>query len=191
MLPTSFTVTTEDYMLARRLYWYTPTRPTSPLTAELVSFALSSRGQAVVQRAGFVDLTVGIADAPRCDLRCPRRYAQLVAHAQRASLDFRFRSGSDSIDSRATRDLDRVVQFLGAHAGAKLVLLGFSDGAGDPARNLALSRARAQTIAAELARRGVHAAVVDGFGAAMPVAPNATEADRQRNRRVEVWLAGA
>ncbi|HEX3760257.1 MAG TPA: substrate-binding domain-containing protein [Kofleriaceae bacterium] len=29
---------------------------------------------------------------------------------------------------------------------------------------------------------------VEGLGAAMPVASNATEADRQRNRRVEVWL---
>jgi flagellar motor protein MotB len=34
----------------------------------------------------------------------------------------------------------------------------------------------------------VHATYVEGFGAAMPVASNATEADRQRNRRVEAWL---
>jgi flagellar motor protein MotB len=29
---------------------------------------------------------------------------------------------------------------------------------------------------------------VEGFGAAMPVASSATDPDRERNRRVEVWL---
>jgi phosphate transport system substrate-binding protein len=189
MLPTSFTVTTEGYMLARRLYWYTPPRPRSPHIAELVNFALSSDGQASVARAGFVDLSVSLAAAPRCDERCPRRYARLVAHAQRIALDFRFRYGSDDLDSRATRDLDRVVQFLRGQPGAQLYLLGFSDASGGGGSNLALSIARAKTIARDLEMRGVHAAVVDGFGDAMPVASNATELDRQRNRRVEVWLA--
>jgi phosphate transport system substrate-binding protein len=68
------------------------------------------------------------------------------------------------------------------------LLLGFSDGAGDPWFNLKLSRQRADTIAGELAARGVHAATVDGFGATMPVAANFTATDRERNRRVEVWI---
>jgi len=89
---------------------------------------------------------------------------------------------------QSARDLDRVVQFLRAYPGARLMLLGFSDGAGDPRANVWLSKQRAQTIARELATRGVRAAVVEGFGAAMPIAPNTTDADRQRNRRVEVWL---
>jgi phosphate transport system substrate-binding protein len=189
MLPTSFTVTTEGYMLARRLYWYTPPRPRSPRTAELVTFALSSDGQAAVARAGFVDLSVSLAPPPRCDDRCPRRYARLIAHAQRIALDFRFRYGSDDLDSRATRDLDRVVQYLRGQPGARLFLLGFSDASGDAGANLALSVARARTIARDLEMRGVHAAVVEGFGDALPVASNATELDRQRNRRVEAWTA--
>jgi len=49
LLPTSFTVTTENYMLARRLYFYTTPRPRTPLATELVSFALSPQGQAVVR----------------------------------------------------------------------------------------------------------------------------------------------
>jgi phosphate transport system substrate-binding protein len=189
MLPTSFTVTTEGYMLARRLYWYTPPRPRVARTADLVSYALSSEGQTVVAKAGFVDLAVGLASPAPCDMKCPRHYAELTKHAQRISLDFRFRLGSDQVDSRAMRDLDRVVQFMRGQGGAKLYLFGFSDNVGDQAHNIPLSRARAQVIAGELDRRGVHAAVVDAFGAAMPIAPNTTELDRQRNRRVEVWLA--
>lgn len=167
---------------------YTTPRPRSPRVAELVSFVLSTPGQAVVRDTNFIDLSVALRDAEPCDARCPRAYATAIARAQRWSLDFRFRSGAEQVDSRATRDLDRVVQLLRTTPNAKLLLLGFSDAAGAPAANVALSRRRAGTIAKELEPLGVHARYVEGFGAAMPVAPNASEADRQRNRRVEAWF---
>jgi len=188
MMPSSFTVTTENYMLARRLYLYATPKPRTPLATELVSFVLSPQGQTVVRDTSFVDLSVALHDGAPCDLRCPRSYAQLTAGAQRISLDFRFRTASDDVDSRAARDLDRVVLFLRAYPSAKLLLFGFSDSAGLPANNLKLSQRRAQTIAHELEIRGIHAATVEGFGAAMPITSNASEADRQRNRRVEAWL---
>src|SRR5262249_47770442 len=144
-----------------------------------------------VRGTGFIDLTVGLRDSEPCDTRCPRAYAALIAHARRLSLDFRFRSGSEEVDSRATRDLDRVVQFLRDYPGATLLLLGFSDPAGAASANLKLSQHRAATIARELELRGVHAQRVEGFGAAMPIASNAGDTDRQRNRRVEIWLETA
>ncbi len=58
----------------------------------------------------------------------------------------------------------------------------------DEATHLTLSRERAQTIAHELETRGVTPAIVDGFGEALPVASNPTDAGRERNRRAEVWL---
>ncbi|MBV8756215.1 MAG: substrate-binding domain-containing protein [Deltaproteobacteria bacterium] len=188
MIPTPFTVTTEDYLLARRLYFYTPASPSTPLVAELVSFAMSAQGQEVVRDAGFVDLTVGVHPGSRCDVRCPASYADATHHARRLSLDFRFREGSDEIDSRATRDLDRLTQTLRGYPDSTLVLFGFSDSSGDPTVNLALSKQRAKAIADELATRGITSVVIDGFGPALPVASNATAAGRQRNRRVEVWL---
>jgi len=144
-----------------------------------------------VRDTGFVDLDVTLRDGEPCDWRCPPSYAALTARARRLSLDFRFRAGSDEIDSRATRDLDRVVQFLRDYPGAKLLLLGFSDPAGASSANLKLSQHRAATIAHELELRGVHALRVEGFGSAMPIASNAGDTDRQRNRRVEVWLETA
>jgi phosphate transport system substrate-binding protein len=188
MLPTSFTVTTEDYMLSRRLYFYTTPKPRTPLVAELVSFALSPQGQTVVRESGFVDLAIALREPEPCGARCPARFARTIAHAKRVSFDFRFRSGSNDIDSRATRDLDRLVQVMRAQPGAKLVLVGFSDAAGDETANTKLSIDRAQAIARELTMRGITPAVVDGFGEAMPVASNTTETGRQRNRRVEVYL---
>ena len=189
-LPTAFTITNEGYILSRRLYLYLPLRPRTPLATELIAFALSPQGQAVVRDTGFVDLDVTLREPERCDSRCPPGYAALTAGARRLSLDFRFRFGRDELDTRAARDLDRVVQFLRGYPDAKLRLLGFSDGAASPDTNLALSRQRAATLAHELALRGVPVANIEGMGAAMPVAPNTTESDRQRNRRVEVWLEG-
>jgi phosphate transport system substrate-binding protein len=188
MLPTAFTITTEGYLLARRLYLYVPARVRSPFATDLVSFALSTHGQQVVRDAGFVDLDVVAGDGIACDARCPKRYAELVGDAHRLSVDFRFRYGRDEPDSRATRDLDRLVGYLARHPGSHVLLLGFSDSSGDAAYNVKLSRSRALAIARELATRGVHAAAVDGFGAAMPISANTSDADRERNRRVEVWV---
>jgi phosphate transport system substrate-binding protein len=187
MLPTSFTVATEGYMLSRRLYFYSLPQPRSPLVAELIAYALSPRGQEVVSRAQFVDLGLTLRDEP-CDERCPRAYAAAVDGAQRVSVDFRFRSGSDQADSRAVRDLDRLVALLHDHPGARLSLLGFSDAVGSQRINSQLSLERARAIALELATRGVRVHAVKGFGAAMPVASNSGASGRERNRRVEVWL---
>ncbi len=188
MLPTSFTITTEGYLLSRRLFFYQRATDVPPVVADVVAFALSADGQTTVRDSGFVDLEVAIGANADCGKRCPDRYAKAVSNARRLSLDFRFRSGRDAMDSRATRDLDRLVHFLAAHPDSEILLLGFSDSAGDPSFNVQLSRQRAQAIAAELAIRGVRPASVEGFGAAMPVVSNTSESDRERNRRVEVWL---
>jgi phosphate binding protein len=185
--PSVFTVTTESYLLSRRLYFYVPAKPTRPLTLDFTGYALSAEGQSVVRDAGFVDLGVGIREASDC-AACTPGYAHAVAGARRLSLDFRFRPGLDQLDSRATRDLDRLVVFLRAHPGGRLRLFGFSDAAGEATTNLLLSQQRARVIGDELEARGAKPAVVAGFGAEMPVASNDTPEGRERNRRVEVWL---
>jgi phosphate transport system substrate-binding protein len=186
-LPSAFTVTTESYLLSRRLFFYVPARPSTNAALELVSFALSAEGQSIVRASGFIDLGVGMRDVESCTT-CSAHYVAATSGARRLSVDFRFRSGSNALDSRATRDVDRLVVFLRAHPGGRLRLLGFSDGNGDAASNLAISRDRAKSVADELETRGVHAAVVDGFGAERPVATNDDEHGREKNRRVEAWL---
>jgi phosphate transport system substrate-binding protein len=187
MLPTQFTVATEGYMLSRRLYLYTLPKPRTPWISELVSFALSQRAQAVTSHSGFVDLGVTSSQVV-CDAHCSSDYATSVANAERISLDFRFRPGSNEPDSRAARDLDRLVSFMRDHPHAKLRLLGFADAIGSTAINQKLSLERARTIANELRMRGIQAPVVKGLGSQMPVASNESESGKQRNRRVEVWV---
>jgi phosphate transport system substrate-binding protein len=183
-----FTVATEGYLLSRRLYLYTPDHPGKSATLDLVSFALSPDGQKVVRTQGFVDLSVGVQEPEPCPT-CSLRYSTLVKNARRASVDFRFREGSHELDSRGARDLDRLVLYLRSQSQARVILLGFSDSQGDASDNTRISRERARSVAAELHARGVDAATVEGLGPERPVASNGTDAGRERNRRVEVWLA--
>jgi len=54
LLPSPFTVATEDYPLSRRLFLYTPANPRLELTRRFVDFSLSGMGQNVVAEIGFV-----------------------------------------------------------------------------------------------------------------------------------------
>jgi phosphate transport system substrate-binding protein len=187
LYPSAFTVSTEGYALTRRLYLYVPVRGIKPLALDFVEFALSAEGQRVVKVSGFVDLTLHATDTGECE-RCPAKYAALSLAAKRVSLDFRFRSNSSNLDSRARRDLDRLVAYLRDHDQSRLTLVGFSDGRGATPKNLELSLERAKRVADELGARGVRAVELQAMGDALPVASNETENGRERNRRVEVWL---
>ncbi|MCA9551841.1 MAG: OmpA family protein [Myxococcales bacterium] len=65
---------------------------------------------------------------------------------------------------------------------------GHTDDRGDPAANVELSKARAESILEALVSRGLDRArlVAVGFGAARPVADNATPPGRRKNRRIEI-----
>ncbi len=190
MVPTAFTLATEDYLLARRLYLYTAQAGANPHVPRFLEFALGPAGQAIVKRSGFVELTVK-AEPPSLSRTAPPEYARLVAGSRRLSTSFRFVTGAAELDNRATDDLDRVVEYLRNNDlnGASVKLLGFADNSGAPAVNLALSRARARRVALAFAQRGVSGVAMAGFGAAMPVASNATQDGRERNRRVEIWIS--
>jgi serine/threonine protein kinase/ABC-type phosphate transport system substrate-binding protein len=186
-LPTPFTVTTEAYVLSRRLYLYTPAAP-KPDAVKLVDYVLSPEGQKAVRAAGFVDLEITLKSSEPCQ-GCPARYATLTRRARRLSVDFRFRPDSLELDTRAARDVDRVVRFLHGQSSAKILLFGFTEpsGEGDVARSRDLARA----VDRELAARGLRASVVEGFGGEMPVVSTTDAAGRSRNRRVEMWIEGA
>ncbi len=115
----------------------------------------------------------------------------LTRSARRLSLDFRFLSGSAMLDSRGQRDLERLVRFLGVSGMGEVMLLGFSDNRGAPASNMKLALDRVKVIEEELTQRGVRPTIVEPLGDQMPVASNATDSGREKNRRVEVWLTAA
>jgi len=189
LLPTRFTVATEDYPLARRLFLYAPANPHNPLVRKFVEFALGKEGQEIVNKLGFVGQRPMVA-RPVLSSDAPAQYLMEVRDADRVDLDFRFRSARSELDNKALRDLDRMADLLSnePYRSKYLLLLGFADGSGDVSKNLALSKDRAHAVAVQLESRGIKPAVVTGFGKELPVASNETQEGREKNRRVEVWL---
>jgi len=187
LLPSPFTVATEDYALSRRLFLYTPAHPRQELTHRFVDFALSSIWQNIVAKVGFVGQNLSAAVAATGSPAVPPDYRRLTSGSDRLSLDFRFREGSSQLDNKAVVDLTRVVTFLIDlhYSGDNLLLLGFDDSKEAPEN---LSKDRADAVALQFEQRGVKPATVVGFGSQLAVASNDTPEGRQRNRRVEIWL---
>lgn len=189
MLPTPALVASEDYPLSRRLYLYLPPGQRNPLARALVEFAQSTQGQTIVASSGFIAQQVQPVQVQVVP-GMPAPYRQLVGNARRLSVNFRFQEGSASLDSKALRDVQRVLSYLREHhkVEQKVVLVGFGDAKDDPDRAALLSRLRAMAVRRELVREGVSLREVMGLGGQMPVATNTAEEGRIRNRRVEAWV---
>lgn len=184
--PTRFTIGTEDYPLARRLYFYNG-QAVSSFAQDFVQFALSQNGQALVEQHGLVSQNIKLEPAFKVP-GAPTKYNQYAESSQRLSMNFRFNYGENTLDNKGQRDVSRLVDFMAEHPGRRLVLMGFSDASGNQEKNEQLAMARAQMIERELQARGIAVLAVESFGSALPIANNNTEDGRAKNRRVEVWL---
>jgi outer membrane protein OmpA-like peptidoglycan-associated protein len=86
--------------------------------------------------------------------------------------------------------LDSVVKVLQEFDESTLLVAGHTDSSGSDSYNYDLSVKRANSVANYLKQRGIDPArlVVRGYGEAMPIASNDTEAGRAQNRRVELLI---
>lgn len=188
--PGNFTVATEDYVLARRLFLYMPKGKENELSREFVDFTISDAGQKVAQEIGFVSQEVMAGDI-ETDEKMPEEYRKLTAGAHRLSLNFRFLEGQIKLDNKAQRDVARLKEFMAEPQNSKreLMLFGFADSNESmPIVSLQLSMDRADNVADLLVKQGMRPGKVRGYGNAVPVASNDSEAGRLKNRRVEVWV---
>jgi outer membrane protein OmpA-like peptidoglycan-associated protein len=99
-----------------------------------------------------------------------------------------FETGSANLTDQSHNTLDRVVAALKGNPDVRVEVAGYTDNRGGATANLRLSQSRAETVRAYLIAHGVPAYQLTsrGFGAANPIAPNATAVGRARNRRVEL-----
>lgn len=119
-----------------------------------------------------------------------------VARVSRAEISS-FAQGTATLSPALKSQIRTVASLVKSQAARSVALVGFTDGTGSATDNSALSLTRAQNAGAYLAAllKGLGAKSVRitcaGLGAARPVATNATEGGRARNRRVEVTLGFA
>lgn len=110
---------------------------------------------------------------------------RLTESSQRDSI--RFETGSASISTASFGLLDRIAFTMRHCPQAGIEVGGHTDAEGSDEANLALSTARARSVVAYLVRAGIFPSrlVAKGYGESLPVADNATEEGRKRNRRIE------
>lgn len=106
--------------------------------------------------------------------------------ASEVSFDF----GSAALKPAFTPTLQKVADILQRYPGTVIHVVGHTDSVGSESYNMTLSQNRAQSVVSYFASRGVaqNRLVAAGRGEAEPRATNETEAGRQLNRRVEIYV---
>ena len=122
-------------------------------------------------------------DLAPADKTCTARFDALLK-----SESVYFNTASSDIAGASNRLLKSIADVARGCPQAQIEIVGHTDNRGDPERNKRLSQTRARAIADYLAKAGIAPARLSatGFGEEKPIASNATEAGRARNRRAEI-----
>jgi outer membrane protein OmpA-like peptidoglycan-associated protein len=101
-----------------------------------------------------------------------------------------FASGQSSLSPGFQDTLSRVTQSIRKYCGVTVRAVGHTDNIGTPAANQSLSEARARSVQRYMKAQGFDAQRLsaEGRGQTEPIAPNADETSRQKNRRVELFV---
>ncbi|MBI4060876.1 MAG: OmpA family protein [Elusimicrobia bacterium] len=104
-----------------------------------------------------------------------------------------FDLGQSRIRGEALPALRSIIAFLKSSPGNKVDIRGYTDSSGSLNGNMVLSRERAQAVLLFLSENGVdpERLTYKGLGPRQPIASNATEEGRAKNRRVEVVVLKA
>lgn len=107
-------------------------------------------------------------------------FDRLVFESGKASLDLN--------DAGTTAQLDNMAAILKAFPNVALKIGGYTDNTGKKEDNQKLSQQRAETVMAEIVKRGITAdrLSAEGYGDQFPKASNETEEGRAQNRRIDV-----
>ncbi len=101
-----------------------------------------------------------------------------------------FETGSAVIKAGSYKGLDKLAESLRSNPGWNVKLSGYTDSSGSLAKNVQLSKERAEAVKLYLERKGIagNRIVAEGYGPENPIASNATAAGRAKNRRVEILI---
>lgn len=128
---------------------------------------------------------VSDADAERRARAALDDIMKRVATGDLPKIQFRF--DSDEITPESFATLDLIADVVLSNSRLKIFVLAHCDSVGTEEYNLDLSRRRAKSVSTYFTQRGIYPPSVRfrGYGSSRPIADNATEEGRARNRRVE------
>ncbi|MBL7875619.1 MAG: OmpA family protein [Cyclobacteriaceae bacterium] len=101
-----------------------------------------------------------------------------------------FDVNSTSLSEETRVNLDKLSSTIIKYDDTSVLIEGHTDNTGSDSYNLDLSERRARSVFHYLTERGVQNSRVTtkGYGETQPIATNDTDADRRKNRRVEVAI---
>ncbi len=136
---------------------------------------------------GVVDALDQCPNTPRGD-QVDAKGCTLASTLQLKGVNFDYDSAALRADARPI--LDEAVTILKRYPQLRVEVAGHTDDRGSDAYNLDLSQRRAQAVLDYFVQMGIDAArlVPKGYGETAPVADNATDAGRAKNRRVELRI---
>lgn len=99
-----------------------------------------------------------------------------------------FDLGSLTFRKECRPELDKLAEVMLEHPSLSIEIGGYTDDQGDPTHNLVISESRAKSVAIYLLSKGIDDNRISpvGYGSARPLAPNDTEENRAKNRRIEL-----
>jgi len=111
---------------------------------------------------------------------------QDVHTGEKITLKVAFDQGKSYLLPESFNELNKLSQYLFRHPNFVIKINGHSDNSGSKSKNQKLSEQRARAVFEYLITHGVQNKMYyEGYGSSQPVADNATDEGKARNRRVE------
>jgi len=156
------------------------------VSAQLARILSEGLGQGAVYavRVRYDEELDPVQQAPTPE-RCEARVQAVLAENK-----ITFAPGSATLDTSSRQALDQIADILRDCGALEMEVAGHTDSQGRAETNLTLSQSRAETVINALLSRRVLVSGMEarGYGAAEPIADNATAAGREANRRIEMTL---
>jgi OOP family OmpA-OmpF porin len=159
-----------------------------------LSFIPAGKQQPVALTDGEIMVGVDIVSAKAVEINMVTVKASDMADAlaTKGTVDLYgilFDIDKTDIKPESAKTLDEVASLMKIDRSLKLEISGHTDNTGDKDHNQKLSEGRAQAVVDALVKNyGIDASrlAAKGYGDTMPVADNATDAGKAKNRRVEL-----
>jgi outer membrane protein OmpA-like peptidoglycan-associated protein len=139
----------------------------------------------------FKTMTAGeSANIEQGPMRLSLPIAPLTLGARLTLNNIYFQTNSSTLSEKSALELNTIVQLLQKNPQVTIEISAHSDNVGSDSYNLSLSQKRASSVTEYLMTKGIPAKqlVAKGYGKNQAVAPNDSEENRAKNRRVELLV---
>lgn len=153
--------------------------------------ALTAPGQAAIPNDSVKEVEITKADTSVTTTQTEvGKISQEPIVVEKITLHFHFEYNSVDLDDETEDYLNGLTETLSQHPKLKLKITGHTDNIGPEKFNQKLSEKRAEAVRNYLLKLGVSPdrLQADGKGMLVPLNDNKTEADRAKNRRVEIVM---